>query len=246
MIGTFINVGGILLGGIAGLTVARHVSARTQQRLRLLLVALTVYAGFSLIWQGLKSPLGHTAGQLGIALLALTLGSALGSVLRLQYALNRAGQWSRERFTRAAAAAKAGVKPDAARRSDGFITCTLLFCVGPMAIIGAVQDGLNGDWRTLAVKGLLDGLATMGFVTTFGWSPLLAAIPVLAYQGLLTLGAHALAPVVANEAIRDSIGITGGFIVATISLVILDLRKVPLANYLPALVLAPLLTKWWM
>ena len=94
VIGTFINVGGILLGGIAGLTVARHISARAQQRLRMLLVALTVYAGFSLIWQGLKSPLGHTAGQLGIALLALTLGSALGSVLRLQHALNRAGQWS--------------------------------------------------------------------------------------------------------------------------------------------------------
>jgi uncharacterized membrane protein YqgA involved in biofilm formation len=246
MIGTFLNVGGILVGGIAGLTVARNLSPRAQQRLRLVLVLLTIYTGFSLIWQGLKPPFGHAAGQLGIALLALLLGSLLGNLLRLQRGLNRAGQWARERFSRATQAAQAGLKPDAARRSDGFITCTLLFCVGPMAIIGSVQDGLNGDWRTLAVKGLLDGLATMGFVTTFGWSPLLAALPVLAYQGLLTVGAHALAPLVEQTALRDSIGVTGGFIIATISLVILDLRKVPLANYLPALVLAPLLTHWWL
>lgn len=246
MIGTFINVGGILLGGLLGLTVGRHLSARGQQRLRMLLVLLTVYAGFSLIWQSLHLPVGHAAGQLGIALLSLMLGSLLGNLMGLQRLTNQAGKWARERF----AAAQGGAAPSrhaaAARRTDGFLTCTLLFCIGPMAIVGAVQDGLNGDWRVLAVKGLLDGLATMGFVATFGWTPLLAALPVLVYQGLLTVGAHALAPVITEPALKDSLGLTGGFIVATVSLVILDLRKVPLANYLPALVIAPLLTRWWL
>lgn len=245
MTGTWLNVGGIVLGGLAGMTFAKRLSANAQLRLRRLLVGLTVYAGFSLIWQSLKAPVGHAAGQLGIALLALSVGSALGRLLGLQRGMNRAGQWARERFSRAVAAERAGLKPDAARRSDGFITCTLLFCVSPLAVVGPVQDGLNGDWHALAVKGLLDGLATMGFVATFGWSPLLAAIPVLACQGLLTVGAHALVPLLAAEAVRDSVGLTGGFIVATLSLVILELRKVPLANYLPALVLAPLLARWW-
>lgn len=246
MIGTWLNVGGILLGGLVGLTLGRHLTARGQQRLRMLLVLLTVYAGFSLIWQSLHLPVGHAAGQLGIALLSLMLGSLLGSLLGLQRLTHRAGKWARERFSKAAETTGQPATSAATRRSDGFVTCTLLFCIGPMAIVGAVQDGLNGDWRILAVKGLLDGLATMGFVATFGWSPLLAALPVFVYQGLLTVGAHALAPVVSEPAVRDSLGLTGGFIVATISLVILDLRRVPLANYLPALVLAPLLTRWWM
>ncbi len=245
MIGTWINVVGILLGGIAGMTFARNLSAAAQLRLRRLLVGLTVYAGFGAIWRSLQAPPGHAAGQLAIALVALSVGSALGRVLGLQRAMNRAGQWARERFARATAAERAGVRPDAVRRSDGFITCTLLFCVSPLAVVGPVQDGLNGDWQALAAKGLLDGLATMGFVASFGWSPLLAAVPVLAFQGLITVGAHALGPWLGTEAARDSVGITGGFIVATLSLVILDLRKVPLANYLPALVLAPLLARWW-
>ncbi len=246
MIGTWLNVGGILLGGLVGLTLGRHLTARGQQRLRMLLVLLTVYAGFSLIWQSLHLPVGHAAGQLGIALLSLMLGSLVGNLLGLQRLTNRAGKWARERFSKAAETTGQPAASAATRRSDGFVTCTLLFCIGPMAIVGAVQDGLNGDWRILAVKGLLDGLATMGFVATFGWSPLLAALPVFVYQGLLTVGAHTLAPVVTEPAVRDSLGLTGGFIVATVSLVILDLRKVPLANYLPALVLAPLLTRWWM
>lgn len=245
MIGTLLNVGGIVLGGVAGLTFARSLSPKTQQRLKLGLAALTIYAGFSMVWDGLKSPVGHAAGQLGIALLALSLGSFLGWLLRLQRGMNRLGKFARERFTKATTPPADGTAAPRPNPSDGFVTCTLLFCVGPMAIVGAVQDGLNGDWRTLALKAVLDGLATMGFVATFGWSPLLAALPVLAYQGTLTLGARALAPLVEDAALRDSLGITGGFIVAMISLVMLDLRKVPLANYLPALVIAPLLTWWW-
>ena len=91
----------------------------------------------------------------------------------------------------------------------------------------------------------MDGLATMGFVASFGWSPMLAAIPVLVYQGSLTLAASLLAPAMRDPALRDSLNVTGGMVVATIALVVLNLRKVPLANYLPALVYAPLLTRWW-
>ena len=235
-----LNVAGIVAGGLAGLTLARHLTPPVQQRLRLGLAGLVVYAGFSMVWQGLSGPPGHAAKQLAIALLALSLGSLTGWFLRLQRGLNRFGVWTRERIRQDAAAT-----PDTVRASEGFVTCTLLFCVGPLAILGSVQDGVDGQWRTLALKGVMDGLATMGFVATYGWSPLLAALPVLAYQGTLTLGARALEPLLHDAALKDSLNVAGGFIVTTIAVVVLGVRKVPLANYLPALAYAPLLTHWW-
>lgn len=240
MTGTLLNVAGILAGGVAGLSMARPLSPPVQHRLRLCLAALVAYAGLGMVWQGLHAPPGHTAKQLGIALLALSFGSLTGWLLRLQRRISRVRNWTRDRFSRASESAPGAVSP-----GEGFVTCTLLFCVGPMAILGSIQDGLTGHWQTLALKGVMDGLATMGFVATYGWSPLLAALPVLAYQGTLTLGARALEPLLHEASLQDSLNVTGGFIVATLALVVLGLRQVPLANYLPALVYAPLLTRWW-
>ena len=113
-----------------------------------------------------------------------------------------------------------------------------------MAILGPVQDGLEGHWQVLAVKSIMDGLSTMGFVAVFGWSPLLAALPVLLYQGGITLAARQLEPLLKASDLKDAINITGGLMVVFIALVILDVRKVPLANYLPALAWAPILAYW--
>ena len=241
MIGTLLNVAGIVVGGVVGLTVARGLSPRTQFRIRGGLAALVVYAGAGMVWTGLHSPLTHTLKQLTIAMIALSLGSFTGWFLGLQRGMNRLGEFIRLRVQRGDQAADSS----APKPTEGFITCSLLFCVGPMAILGAIQDGVDGQWRTLALKGAMDGLATMGFVASFGWSPMLAAIPVLLYQGGLTLAASLLAPAMQDPNLRDSLNVTGGMVVATIALVVLNLRKVPLANYLPALVYAPLLTRWW-
>ena len=91
----------------------------------------------------------------------------------------------------------------------------------------------------------MDGLATMAFVSTFGWGVILAVIPVVAYQGTITLVAVYADPFLRNSGLLPSISATGGLLVSCISLVILDLRKVPLADYMPSLVVAPLLTWWW-
>jgi hypothetical protein len=133
----------------------------------------------------------------------------------------------------------------AGRAGDGFITCTILFCAGPLSLLGAVEDGLADQWRPLALKGVLDGFATMGLIATYGWSPLLAALPVLAYQGTLTLGVRALRPWVQEAALLDSLNVTGGLIVACVAVLIVSRRQVPITNYLPALLFAPLLTHWW-
>ncbi len=238
MTGTLINTAAILVGGGLGLTVARQFSGAAQSRLRLALAAFTLYAGARMIWEGTGGSFGTVLKQVSIALLALVLGNALGLALRLQKGLDRLGLYATERLTTANPA-------NDQRFSEGFITCTLLFCVGPMAILGSLEDGTSGDFGLLAIKSALDGLAAMGFAATFGPGVLLAALPVLAYQGTLTLLAHALAGQGHDPQLLASVHVTGGLVVLCISVVIVGLRKVPLANYLPSLALAPLLTHWW-
>jgi uncharacterized membrane protein YqgA involved in biofilm formation len=111
-----------------------------------------------------------------------------------------------------------------------------------MAIIGSLEDGLTGQFKVLAIKSAMDGLATLAFVKPFGIGPIFAAIPVLAYQGTITLGAKSLQPFLADQVLLDSVNATGGLLILCISVVLLELQKVPLADYLPALVVAPVLT----
>ncbi len=238
MIGTLINTAAILAGGLTGLTAARQLAVPTQTRIRLVLAMCTLYVGMSMVWQGIGGSFGGVLKQLGIALLALLLGNALGMALRLQNGLNWLGAYAQARLARASPG-------DQDRFSEGFVTCTLLFCVGPMAILGALEDGTRGDFKILAIKSAMDGLAAMGFAAAFGRGVLLSALPVLAYQGTLTLLAGGLANHLQDPTLIDSIRVAGGLVVLSITVVILDLRKVPLANYLPSLVVAPLLTHWW-
>ena len=238
MTGTLINTAAILLGGFLGLKAARQFSVHTQTRIKFALAAFTIFAGSRMIWDGIGGSFGTVVKQLGIAMLALVLGNAIGMALRLQDGLNKLGHYAKERIAKAS-------PEDDSRFSDGFVTCTLLFCVGPMAILGSLEDGTRGDFNILALKSAMDGLAAMGLAATFGPGVLLSALPVFAYQGTLTLLAHALADQLHDPVLLGSIRVTGGLVVLCITVVILELRKVPLANYLPSLVVAPLLTHWW-
>jgi uncharacterized membrane protein YqgA involved in biofilm formation len=242
MIGTLLNASAILAGGVAGLTLARHLTPSRQLQLKLLLGILAAYVAIFTIWSALKNYSGTTGLKLlGITILAIFLGNAVGLLLRLQRGLNCIGKHLQARFQ-----GPTEQRARSHRFSEGFITCSLLFCVGPMAIIGSLQDGLSGNFKTLAIKGLLDGLATMGMVGTFGPGVMLAAIPVLAYQGTLTLLARGLESTLQQQLLVDSVNATGGWLVLFTTLVILDVRKVPLANYLPSLLIAPALAKWWL
>jgi uncharacterized protein len=239
MIGTMLNAAAILAGGTIGLTTTRDLSPTTQSRLKILLGAFTVYAGLSMAWDGFGGPLRQRGAQLGIAVLAMTVGKFTGRVLRLQRGLNKLGRIAQQKF----ANAKSGQN---GRFSEGFITCSLLYCVGPLAILGALQDGLLGSFRTLAIKSVLDGLATMAFSKVFGWGVLLSAIPVVAYQGSITLAASLIEPYLRDPLLVESISLTGGLLVFSIALIILELKKVALADYLPGLIYAPLFTWWWL
>jgi uncharacterized membrane protein YqgA involved in biofilm formation len=238
MTGTILNAAGILIGGILGLTLTKQLSPAAQFAIKGLLGVLTVYVGLKLTLTSLGGGLGLVMKQLTIVLLALIMGRVTGRLLHLQKLLNRLGQYAKQKFT--------GATPNNPQRfSEGFITCTLLFCVGPISILGAIQDGLEGRWQTLGIKALMDGLATMAFVTTFGWGAMLSVIPVVAYQGTLSLLAGSLAGFLRNQSLLDSVNATGGLLVFCIALIILELKKIELADYLPSLVFAPLLTWLW-
>jgi uncharacterized membrane protein YqgA involved in biofilm formation len=168
----------------------------------------------------------------------MMLGNLVGKLLRIQKGVNWLGQYAAKRLGNADPA-----KPN--RISEGFIAATLLFCVGPMAILGALQDGMDGRWQTLGVKALMDGLATMALVSTMGWGVMLAALPVVAYQGTITLSAKWIGPWLQQNSLMDSVNAVGGMLVFCLALIILEVRKVQVADYLPALAIAPLLTWWW-
>jgi uncharacterized membrane protein YqgA involved in biofilm formation len=240
-VGTILNAIGILLGGILGVALRRQLTPATQLALKGALGMLVIYVGLKTTWTSLGGGFGLVAKQVFIIILALTLGRITGRLLGIQKNLNRLGQYAKERFTKAAT-------DQNNRWSEGFVTCTILYCVGPMAILGSIQDGLDGRWQTLGAKAIMDGLATMAFVGTFGWGAIAAVIPVVAYQGTITLAAKSLAPFFqdpANAALLNSVNATGGLLVFCIAMVILELKKFELADYLPSLAWAPLITWLW-
>ncbi|HLY32226.1 MAG TPA: DUF554 family protein, partial [Ktedonobacterales bacterium] len=128
------------------------------------------------------------------------------------------------------------------RISEAFVTSSLVFCVGPLTILGALDNGLTGDTTKLAIKATLDGFASLAFGATLGWGVLLSALTVLLVQGALSLLARALAPALgaSPEALTELVA-TGGLLLMAIGLKLLNLRDLRVANWLPALVVAPLL-----
>jgi uncharacterized protein len=235
MIGTALNVAGILIGGVAGLVRRKPLSPANESFFKVGLGVFSVFYGLRLTWLSVNGTFLQIFKQLLVAVLAMMLGKAIGRLLRLQQMSNRLGRQARDRM--------AAAKPaDPRQLSEGFKTCATLFCAAPLAILGSVQDGLSGYFYPLAVKAVMDGLATMGFSLLFRWGVLLAVLPVLVFQGALTLlCAQFLKPFLEAHHLVDSVNATGGLLVFSVALVILELKKIELADYLPSLAFAPVI-----
>jgi hypothetical protein len=236
MLGTALNVAGILLGGFAGSLRRQPLSQSQESFFKVLLGAFTVFYGLRLTWTSLSGPPLHVFEQLGIAVLALVAGKIVGRLLSLQALSNEIGK-------RAADAIASASSLDQTRGSQGFKVCAGLFCAAPLGVLGAIQDGLSGYFYPLAVKGIMDGLATMGLARLFGWQVMLSALPVLVFQGTITLlCSRFIGPWLEARHLLASLNCVGGLLVFSVALVILQLKKVALAEYLPALAFGPLLT----
>ncbi len=235
-IGASLNAAGILLGAIIGLAWRKTIPAPVQLLFRNGLGIFTLFFGFVLIWLGINGSFFLCVGQLFFALLAVVLGNLLGKVLGFQKISNRLGH-------QAALLIAAGQKGMKLRPIAGFNACTILFCVAPLGIVGAINDGLTNDYWLLAVKAVMDAMAMTTFVKMFRWLAALSAIPVFLWLSIITLACRLYAlPALASPGLVDSISVASGFIAFSIAIVIFETRRVELANFLPALALAPLLT----
>jgi uncharacterized membrane protein YqgA involved in biofilm formation len=155
------------------------------------------------------------------------VGGIVGELLRIERGLDRAGEALKARFGRGQA-----------RFTEGFVVASLVFCVGPLTIVGSIQDGLTGDYQLLAIKALLDGFAAVAFASALGWGVGFSAITILLYQGTLSVSASAAAGAF-SEAMIAAMSAVGGVLILGIALRLLELREVRVGNLLPAVVLAP-------
>ncbi len=240
--GTFANVVSILLGGGLGLLLGRRMPERTQRTLLQTLGLVTVYIALNMAGSLNTLRAGPLPGVIA-ALVALALGAVAGEAMHLEEGLEQLGEYLRRRFS------------GSGRFTEGFLAASLLFCIGPMAIIGGLQNGLTGDSSTYMLKGTLDGIAAIALAGVYGAGVLFAALPVLVLQGGISLLAGGLAGVLAggnpqtltdNPYIQLITGMGGIMIVGmAVNLMLAGLgledRRVRLGSLLPALVIAPLL-----
>ncbi len=233
--GTFVNAGAILAAGLAALGRVPDLPVRLQRRLQGLLGILTLALAFHVVWRGIGAVPGALGRTLGFALLAFVLGRWTGGWLKLQSRLNRLGQFAGQHLT---------ATPDPAAPSawpQVFSAATVIFCLTPLAAVGPMLEALADDRRVLGLKALLDALATFSLARSRGPGVVLGAVPVLALQGTLTLGLAAARPALAGFHGDQILCATGGLILLPVALVMLQVLRVRLADYLPAAVWAPLL-----
>ena len=220
--GTLLNALTVLLGGTIGSLAGNRLPQRIHEALFGVLGLFTVLIGL-LSALTTKNPL--------ILLGSLLLGTIVGEIINVESGLERAGDWLQKRLARSGSTL-----------SEAFVSASLVFCVGPLSILGSLDNGLSGDTTKLVIKATLDGFAALAFGATLGWGVLLAIITVLLYQGGLSLGAHAIAPLLmSNAGAITELTATGGLILVAVGLKLLKIRDLRVANYLPALVVAPLL-----
>ena len=229
--GTLVNVVAVLAGGALGLWARGRLPTRTTTTMMQAIGLATLFVGLS----G-AADLGRVDGPPGVvaALLGLAVGAAVGEGLRLHDRLDRLGERLRRRVR------------GEGRFTEGFVAATLLFLVGPLALIGAIQNGLVGDPSFLIVKSTLDGVSSVVLAASFGWGVLASAGAVLVYQGAVSLGAGVLAqwlPDPATSPVVLLVNGTGGLMIVGLGLGLLDVVTIRIANLLPGLLLAPL--AWW-
>ena len=251
MTGTLVNAGAIVLGAGIGTLLGNRLNEGVRTTVTHALGIFVIVLGVS---DGLGTFGDELAGALGSAsvlviLGALLLGGVMGELLRLEDRLHQLGEWLRDRVVGGGEHDDGAAEPDHTtdpRRLfvEGFVVTTLIVCVGPLAILGSLQDGLTDGFELLAVKAMLDGFAALAFAAVLGIGVAFAALPLLILQGTITLAATALQAVL-TPTMLAALSATGGFLVIGVGLRLSDLLAVRVANLLPALVLAPLAVALW-
>lgn len=233
-LGTIINVCCIVAGGLVGLVGKRFISQQLQD-------ALLKACGLSVIFLGLGGALEKmltvataadgtavlSSGGTMMILVSLAAGSAIGEAIDLDARFEALGNWLRE---------KTGSSEDATF-VDGFVTASLTVCIGAMAIVGSIQDGISGDYTTLALKGAIDAVCICAMAASMGKGVIFSALPVGAWQGLVTAASTLLQPVMTQAAL-DNLGLVGSILIFCVGVNLIWPRTFKPANMLPAVFIA--------
>lgn len=225
LIGTLINIGAVLVGGGLGTLLGGRLAER---------VRVTVLHGIGLVTLVLGFHLTLQTQNLLIIMGSVLIGSILGEWWRIEMRLERLSEWLRQRIARRFSASSL------AHFTEGFVTASLVFCIGPVTLLGSIQDGLTGDYSLLAIKSMLDGFTALAFASSLGIGVVFSVVTLLFYQGGLSLLAG-LAQNLLTEAMIQEMSAAGGVLILAIALLLLDLKRIRVANMLPALVIAPLI-----
>jgi uncharacterized membrane protein YqgA involved in biofilm formation len=236
-LGTILNVVTILAGTAAGVLIGNRLSEKTSRVVTDGLGLVVLVLGGLNVMALLDAELAASVGP-GIPLLivigAILLGGIVGSALRIEQRLENFGAVLQKRF------AGKGSKDSKEKFITGFVNASLVFTIGPLAILGALSDGLGQGIEQLATKSILDGFASLAFAASLGWGVALSAIPVGLWQGLLTVLAFAVGSVMSAPVI-SALTATGGVLLLGVGLRLLQIRQVAVGNMLPALIVAPLI-----
>jgi uncharacterized protein len=223
--GTLINIATVAVGGGLGVILGQRLPERMRD---------TVLHGIGLVTLVLGVHLTLQTQNLLIIMGSILVGSVLGEWWRIDVHLDRLSEWLRSRTEQFVPQHRLG------HFTEGFVTASLIFCVGPVTILGAIQDGLTGDFTLLAIKSLLDGFTALALASSLGVGVLFSILTLLVYQGSLTLLAG-LAHAALNEAMIAEMTAAGGVMILAIGLLLLEVKRIRVVNMLPALIIAPLI-----
>jgi uncharacterized protein len=239
-IGTLVNVTTVLVGSTVGVLVGHRLPQRTRDlvtdALGLLTLLIAATTAFSVTDPVLVDAVGSSAPVL-IVLGSLVIGGVIGSLIGVETALEHFGAWLRSKLLRGS-----GDRRDRERFVEGFVASSLLFCVGPLTVLGSLSDGLGRGADQLYLKAALDGFAAIAFAASFGWGVAASALAVLVVQGSLTVVGVLLGDVLPDPHVAV-LGATGALMLVGVAIGLLRLRSIPVGDLLPALVVAPLLTQ---
>ncbi len=222
--GTVLNVITVLIGSSIGFLVQSRFSENLKNQMLQGIGLVTILIG---VQMGLKSE------NILYPLAGILLGGILGHLLKLEGHLDHLAAFLGKRFVS---------KADSARFMRGFVTASLIFCVGPMTILGAINDGLSGDYQLLAVKSMLDGFTSLALAAALGAGVFFSVFTIIILQGGLTLLASQLGTFFSPDVINETTA-AGGILIIGLGLIILDIKPLKIANFLPAIFLVPLLIK---
>lgn len=238
-IGTVVNVATVLLGSTIGVLLGNRLPQRTRDvvtdALGLVTLLIAGTSAVAVLDDDLADRVGDSAPML-IVLGSLLVGGIVGSLLRLESRVEAFGGWLQSRLAGEAGSAERH------RFIEGFVVSSLVFCTGPLTILGSLNDGLGNGAEQLVLKAALDGFAAIAFAASFGWGVAASAITIVVVQGSLTLLGLAIGGVLPDAQLA-AITATGGLLLIGVALRLLRIREIPVADLLPALLVAPLLVE---